>query len=244
MFGAFAQQLPDTFSPAAAHLHAKGDREYLQKLLINGTRFSVMLATPVYFVCAFYMEAILKIITGSKALPAETFWIGQVLLLWQYTTVITQSVTKRIFMMCGHERRLMWLGSGEALLNLALSVGLVLYFKNVLCVALGSLISTTVFGWGFVWPWAAREARLSGLQLARTVLLPIWYSCLPLLLFVILGRFSPWFDFRSSTALFFVEASLAMLIAAVGLWRHALTTDERENLSLRFGKIFGALRFV
>ena len=37
-FGAFTQQLPSTFSPVAAHLHAKGDKAFLKQLLINGTR--------------------------------------------------------------------------------------------------------------------------------------------------------------------------------------------------------------
>ncbi len=244
MFGAFTQQLPETFSPAAAHLHARGDREFLRQLLVHGTRFSVMLATPVYLICAFYMEGILKIITGARALPPETFWIGQVLLFWQYTTLVTQSVTKRIFMMTGHERRLMWLGLGEASLNLGLSVGLVLYYKNVLCVAFGSLIATFIFGWFYVWPWAAHEVRLSGWQLARPVLLPTGLACLPVLVFVLMGRFIPWFDFRSSTAMFLTESSLAMLIAAACLWRYALTLPEREKFSLKLGKIFTSLKVV
>ena len=82
MFGAIAQQLPETFSPAAAHLNAKGDKEFLQKLLINGTRFTVMIATPLYFICAFYMDGLLKLLTGDAIPARETFWIGQVLLFW------------------------------------------------------------------------------------------------------------------------------------------------------------------
>jgi len=33
-------------------------------------------------------------------------------------------------MVCGHEKRLTWLTVGEATLDLALSIGLVLYFKT------------------------------------------------------------------------------------------------------------------
>ena len=57
----------------------------------------------------------------------------------------------------------------EAALNLGLSIGLIVYYRNVLCVALGSLLSTLVVGWTFLWPWAAREAQMTGWQLARTV---------------------------------------------------------------------------
>jgi O-antigen/teichoic acid export membrane protein len=238
MFGNFTQQLPDTFSSAAAHLHARGDRDKLQQLLVNGTRFSVMIATPAYFIGAFYMEGILRLLTGRQDLGPETFWIGQVLLLWQYMTLITQSVTKRIFMMTGHEKRLMWLGVGEAAFNLALSVGLVLYFKNVVCVAIGSLVATTFFGWFYIWPWAAREARMTGWLLARTVLFPIWLACIPLVGFIGLCRFMPWLDFRTSTVLFLVNCTLAGLVAFVSLWRGALTSVERATFLLRVGKIF------
>src|SRR5688572_10877287 len=113
MFSSFALQIPDTLSPAAAHLHAKGDKDFLRQLLINGTRFSVMVATPLYLLCAFFLEPLLWILTDEKA-NGQTYWTGQVLLFWGYTTIITQSVSKRIFMMSGHERRLMWLGVGEA----------------------------------------------------------------------------------------------------------------------------------
>ena len=238
MFGMFAQLLPSTFSPVAAHLHAKGDKEFLRSLLINGTRFSVMIATPVYFICAFYMEGLLRILTGAKAPSHETFLIGQTLLFWGYTALITQSVTKRIFVMCGHEKKLMRLTVAEAALNLALSIGLILYFKNVLCVALGSLISTLFIGWFYLWPWAAREVNLSGWQLAQTVLFPIWLACLPLLGFLSAGRFVPWLDFRASTILFILESLLALLVAAASLWRGALTTGEREHLLMKVGKIF------
>ncbi len=241
MFIAFAQQLPDTFSPAAAHLHARGDKEFLQRLLINGTRFSVMIATPVYFICAFYMEGILRLLTGDKLPSRETFWIGETLLLWGYMILITQSVSKRIFMMCGHERKLMWLGVGESLLNLSLSIALVLYFKNVLCVALGSLIATTFFGWFYLWPWAAREANLSTLQLARIVLFPIWLACLPQLAFVIVGRFMPWLDFRTSVFFFLLKAALAGVVGVLCLWRGALTPKEKEILTLKCGKILSRL---
>ena len=237
-FGSFTQQLPSTFSPAAAHLHAKGDKVFLKKLLIDGTRFTLMIGTPLYLICAFYMEGILTILTGDKVPSREGFLIAQTLLFWCYMVLVTESVSKRIFMMCGHERILMKLSCGEAILNLALSIGLVLYYKNVLCVALGSLISTMVFGWFFIWPMAAREAELSCWQLARRVLIPIWLASIPLVGFLLLGRFAPWFDFRTSTIMFFAESFVATLVAALSFWHVALSGSEREHLVGRFGKYF------
>jgi peptidoglycan biosynthesis protein MviN/MurJ (putative lipid II flippase) len=155
---------------------------------------------------------------------------------------VTQSVSKRIYMMCGHEKRLMFLGVGEALLNLVLSVALVLYFRNVLCVALGSLISTFVFGWFFLWPWAAREAQMSGWTLARMVLGPTWLACLPLLVLIGFERGIPSLDFGDSVLLLGIESCTAILIAAWSLWRLALTSLERDKLAQAVGKLFGGRR--
>jgi O-antigen/teichoic acid export membrane protein len=236
MFAGISQQLPDTLSPAAAHLHAKGGVQALQSLLINGTRFSVMVATPLYLICAFYMELLLQLLTGEPAAARETYWVAQILLVWAYAMVVTQSVPKRIFMMCGHEKKLMFLGLGEALLNLGLSVALIFYYRNILCVAIGSLISTVVFGCFYLWPWAAREAKVSGWALARTVVLPTWLACLPLAALIVFQRILPQLDFRGSLWLLLMSSSAALLVAALGLWKLALTSGEREKLTLVFKK--------
>jgi O-antigen/teichoic acid export membrane protein len=238
MFGAMTQQLPDTFSPVAAHLHARGDRQFLRQLLVNGTRFSVMIATPFYLIFAFYMDALLGLLTGEKVPNPETWWTGQVLLLWGYVSLMTQSVSKRIFMMCGHERKLMWLGLAEAAMNLGLSVGLLLHMKNVLGVALGSLISTSVFGFVYLWPWAAREANLTGWGLARQVVFPIWLGCAPLLAFLFAGSFIPGLDVRGNPFSFLAASALGMMLAGAGLWRAAMTAEDRQAVMLKVGKYF------
>src|SRR5687768_13151378 len=237
MFSSFAMQIPDTLSPAAAHSHAKGDKDFLRQMLVNGTRYSVMLATPLYLLCAFFLDQLLWILTGQAA-NSETFWTGQVLLFWVYTTILTQSVSKRIFMMTGHERRLMWLGVGEAMLNLGLSVILVRIYHNVVSVAVGSLIATFIFGWFSLWPWAAREANLSGWKLARTVIFPTWLACLPIVGIIILGRVLMKPEFQASIYALLTEGTLIAMVAAVCLYRVALQPDEREKFVSVINKIF------
>src|SRR5204863_5662720 len=177
-------------------------------------RFSVMVATPLYLLFAFYMEELIRLTTGQKVQP-ESLWTAEVLLLWGYITIVTQSVSKRIFMMTGHERRLMWLGLGEALLNLLLSVILLWYYKNVVCVAVGSLIATFIFGWFLIWPWAAREANLSAWKLARTVLIPTWIACLPIVGLIVLERNITNPDFRNSVYALILEAGMVFAVAAI-----------------------------
>ncbi len=237
MFSSFALQIPDTLSPAAAYLHAKGDKDFLRQLLLNGTRFSVMVATPLYLLSAFFLQQLLWILTGEKS-NLETYWTGQVLLFWGYTTIITQSVSKRIFMMSGHERRLMWLGVGEAVLNLVLSVALVAYFRNVISVAVGSLVATFIFGWFSLWPWAAREANLSGWKLARIVLFPTWLASLPIVGVILLGRILMKPEFQASIYALLTEGSLICVLAAACLYRVALSPSEREKFTSAFNRIF------
>lgn len=231
MFSSFALQLAETLSPAAAHFHARGDRSELRQLLVKGTRFTVLLATPFYLCCAFFLTGILKLLTGENLGATETYWVGQILLLWGYMTIVTQSCTKRIFMMCGHEKRLMWLGVGEGLMNLALSVTFILIFKNVLSVAVGSLIATCFFGWLYIWPWAAREAGISSWNLARAVLIPAWIACGPLIALICLIRLLPSLSFPDSIPALFVEGTIAGIVAMIGLWKLALDNEERAKVS-------------
>jgi O-antigen/teichoic acid export membrane protein len=239
VFGGLAHQLPETFSPAAAHLHARGDKAFLRQLLLDGTRFTVMIATPLYIICAFYMEGLVKLLMNEKEVAPEQFWIAQVLLLWTYMVIVTQSVSKRIFVMCGHERRLMFLTVGETVLNLALSIGLVLYFRQVIWVAVASLTASIIFGWFFLWPWSAREANLSGVGLARAVLVPTALACLPVVAVIALAQTVPLLDFRQHVALMAGQAAVALVVAAISLWFVALKEVEREKLLLFFARFKG-----
>jgi len=64
-----------------------------------------------------------------------------------------------------------------------------------------------------------------------------------LLAFVIIGHFTPWLDFRTSTILFLAQCAIAGAIGAVGLWRHALTVEERGTLALKFCGLFSRRNF-
>lgn len=235
VFSQFTKQVQDTLSPAAAHLHAAGDRAALRDLLVNSLRWSVLIATPLYLLCAFYLDELLQLLTGDHVIARETYLVGQVLLAWFYTTILTHSVSKRIFMMCGHERRLMWLGLAEAGANLVLSVVLVLIFRSVVAVAIGSLIPTLYFGWARLWPWMARDVELSGWQLFKRTVLPSWAACLPMLALLGAFKFVVLAPGGSPVGAMFVEATLAGLAALIGVWRAALNDVERDVLTRKFG---------
>lgn len=162
-------------------------------------------------------------------------WRKQLLLFWFYTSTLTHSVSKRIYMMTGHERRLMWLGIGEAAANLALSVTLVLAFRNVVAVAIGSLIPTLYFGWCKLWPWMARDIGRPPLTLLReTVLAPALCSLPAVLIFTTAPHVAafegrPWLQTLCA-------GSLAAFMTVFALWHAALTPEERQAIRGRFLK--------
>jgi O-antigen/teichoic acid export membrane protein len=239
LFSNLSLQMADTLSPAAAHLHAKGDKHRLRNLLVKGTRFTTLLATPLYLCCAFFLDGILHLLTGDNLAGTEAYWVGQVLLLWTYIMVVSQSVTRRVFMMTGHERKLTMIGLAEAALNLGLSIALILVFKNVVSVAVGSLLATCVFGWGVMWPWAAREAGIGSLELAKAVLFPSWTACLPLLALIATIWMLPGNFYGNSFIGLVVEGSLAAIMAMIGLWKFALDNGERAKVGGIFLRRFG-----
>lgn len=180
MLNLFTQQLQAALSPAAASLQAENDQEGLRQLLLSSSRLTFLITTPLYALSATYLTPLIQLLTGLEAIPWETYWIGQVLLLAIYSSQMTNSCSKRIMMMTGHEGFLLRISLLDAGLNLALSVSLVLIFKNVLCVALGTLIPTVLVGWVFVLPMALHEARTDALGYARYLLTQTWW---PLLVF-------------------------------------------------------------
>ncbi len=234
MFRDFTKQVQDTLSPAAAHLHAGGEHEALRELLVQGTRWSVMIATPLYLLCTFYLDGLLQLLTGDRVIGRETWLVGQVLLFWYYSSILTHSVSKRIFMMTGHERKLMWLGVAEAAANLVISVALVLWLKTVTAVALGSLIPTLWFGWAHLWSWTAREAGETGLNLLRKGLLPGWIASLPALLVLIVFRTLAPSVAGQAIAPMFIQGAIVGAVALLGVWRLGLVESERVRLAARF----------
>jgi O-antigen/teichoic acid export membrane protein len=171
IFALFTRQLHEALSPAAAKFNATGDVAGLRSLLIDGTRLSLLIAIPLYAVFAMRMPVLIRLLTGGEA-TQEALLTGQILLAWFLITTATHATTKRIFVMTGHEKRLLKYGLGEAVANLALSIALIKVWPHPASVAVGSIIPTMVFGFFGLWPWAARETGMSASALFRRTVIP------------------------------------------------------------------------
>ena len=172
MFGLFSKQVQEALSPAAAHLGGKNDHHGVCELLFRSSRFTILLTTPLYALCAAYLEPIIKVLSGLKYVEPSTFWAGQALLLATYSSMLTNSCPKRVLVMCGWERPLLKASAVDAALNLILSAILV-YRLGVLGVAIGTLIPTVLVGWFWMVPLTAKFAKCSYGHVLREFLLPV-----------------------------------------------------------------------
>lgn len=189
MFGMFSVQMQDALTPAAARLNIQGDIAGLRDLLLRSTQLTLLLTVPLYGLCAAYLEPLIRILTGLKQVDTATYWVGQSLLLGTFSSLVTNSCSKRILMMCGWEKRLLILSVVDATANLGLSLVLV-YPLGVLGVAIGTLIPTMLIGWLWVLPLTAKFAEISAgdflLQTFGAVARPVLAAavCLGLLLWL------------------------------------------------------------
>ena len=236
MFNMLTRQLSDAISPAAATLHARGDRAALRDVLLKGMRFSVMTATPLYFVSAFYLEGLVRLLTGDRHPSAATLWVGQLMLFWYYSLAITHLIFKRMYMMAGQERRMMFQGVAEAGLNVALSIAATWWLRSIVGVAIGSVIPTLLFGWGLLWPWAAKEAGLSPWMLFQRIVLKTWVGSVPMLLLGAVFKLQPWWTSGGNTLLVLMEGAAVLVAGIAGLWRFSLTPEERARFQQTFAR--------
>ncbi|MFT3990845.1 MAG: oligosaccharide flippase family protein [Luteolibacter sp.] len=160
MLGLFSGQLQQVLSPAAASLHAKGDESGLRHLLLGSSRLTFFLVTPCYLLSAVYLDPLIRVLTGLKTVPTETWWVGQALLFAIFSSQLTNGCSKRVLMMCGEERRLLVISLSDAFANIVLST-ILAYRMGVLGVAIGTMIPTVLVGWFWVIPLTIRKLHLS-----------------------------------------------------------------------------------
>ena len=189
MLGSFSYQFQQMISPAAAAMYAKGDDNGLRHLLLRSSRLTFLLVTAAYLLSAVYLSPLIRLVTGMESVPQNIWWIGQVLLLAVYSSQITNGSSKRVLMMCGEEKRLLFISIAEALANVGLSIVLA-YRMGVLGVAIGTMIPTILVGWLWVLPLTLKKLDLSfGSFLAYH----LRGTAIPLAVFaVILGALALW----------------------------------------------------
>jgi O-antigen/teichoic acid export membrane protein len=240
LFSSFTWQLPDALAPAAATLHEQGQKSTWQQFFLRCIRINALVTTPLYLLCSVFLEGLLHVLTRGRQLDPDVVLLGRLLLAWSYSTIITHGISKSVFLMSGRESRLVRLLALEACANIVVSFSLLHWLGSPIGAALGSLVPALAVGWFCLWPWAACEIGMTPGKLAQLTLLPAFRASAPMLVFGVCCRFVEVYDFRTNVAVFFVEATVAVLLALAGTWRFGLAVDERlaivariENASTR-----------
>lgn len=219
MFNLFSVQLQDALTPAAAQLHARGDRAGVLHLLTASTRMTTSLTVPLALLCAAYLEPLVRLLTGLKEIEPAIRYTGWLLIAATLSSLLTNSCSKRILMMCGWEKSLLRASLADAVANLVLSLVLVRVW-GVAGVAAGTLVPTFLVGVFWVLPLTARFTERPLSALLREAYLPGLLAGLPAAL--VLGAllwFAPVPDSAGLPDLAWRGALVGAATLAGG-WRH------------------------
>lgn len=237
LFGVLTRQVAENLQPAAAHYASLGRKDQIRRLLLDGVRWSGLLATPLLLIFLGSLKPILSLMTGESAIDFSVWLSGIFLLVWGYGFVLSHNVFKRIMIMCDKHRYLMRLGVAEAVLNVVLSIVFLQYTGNMAAVALGTMTASFLIGWGPLWSRATREAGMPGHQLFQESIAPGIICQLPAIPGVI-----AWNTFASASNYphMLTIAGSGVIAGAVFLpmvWKFGIREEEKENLRSRYGKL-------
>ena len=120
-------------------------------MYFRAQRLTLVVSVSICALCAAYVDSLILVLTGMESVPDEARYIAWALLLTILSSQITNSVSKRMLMMSGHEKPLLAISLTDACLNIVISIVLA-YHMGIVGVALGSLIPTILLGWFWVLP--------------------------------------------------------------------------------------------
>lgn len=148
-----------TFMPLAGRFDAVGQHEQLRRLLLLGTRVSVLVVWPVQVALFLRGETFLRLWMGEEyAVIASR--VLQILLLSQVFSVANSASLNVAFGMARHKRVTLWSGC-EAAANLTLSI------------VLAKMIGLYGVAWGTVIPSLVVNVLLWPGYICRTVQVPV-----------------------------------------------------------------------
>jgi len=225
IFYLFLIQLQELLSPASAEMRAEEDHEGMVRLLVRMNRFVIYLSTVCYAIAVAHLEAGLSLITGLDQIPLSSYWVAQALLLAMYSSILTNSCSRKAMIMWGMERALLRISLFEASTNLILSIILMIWI-GIVGVALGTLIPGLIIGWLIMMPLLARFAKMGVFTLLKELFAPILLPvCLPLGVLAVLMVFFPT---RPSHSLVDAFWHAAVVLAAAALMGKRLLTSMKN----------------
>jgi putative peptidoglycan lipid II flippase len=163
------EPLIDTFFPLASTLHASGDEASLRRLLLDGSRATMLLITPAVVFLARHGPSLIGLWVGPDYARAS----GPVLAVFLLVVLagVLRATPSRVLLGLGRVRYEASVTFAGALANLALSLILV-RSHGIVGVALATLIPTTLLGLGLALPYTCRVVGTSVPRFLVHALLP------------------------------------------------------------------------
>ncbi len=190
----FSQQISRAVTPAAAFLSGRNNTKELRELLLRTSRLMFLIVTPCYLISAFYLDALIRLLTGLEEVPREAWLVGQILLLAVFNSQITSGCARNVLVMSGHEKLLLKITMGQAIANLVLSVAFAFRF-GIVGVATATLITSLLFNWGWLMPKLFQFTEMKPLRYigyhASAAGLPFGVFALAAALILLLAPMSP-----------------------------------------------------
>ncbi|MFQ5715744.1 MAG: oligosaccharide flippase family protein, partial [Nitrospinales bacterium] len=165
-----AEPLVDTFFPLASELQTAGDRESLQKLLIQGTKVSTLLIAPGLVLVYWYGADLIGWWIGPDYIK-QSLPILEILLASVFFSVF-DSTSSRILLGAGKVRFEANVSIFSAGVNLALSLFLVKEY-GIAGVAMGTLIPSFISNFLVSAPYTCSWTGTPTLKFYAATLLPV-----------------------------------------------------------------------
>ncbi len=171
------KQFSNALMPLISRATGAGDQRTVRNVLVDGTRFLTIIATPLLCLLFFHAEHVISIWVGpgfiDVVLPLRILLVAVLFLTLQLNAA-------NVMGMSGGHRGVAWIMMGSALSNILLSV-LLIPRMGIAGAAWSTLASACLLDFGFILSRACNELSVSRISMLKSVL-PALFCAAPMLI--------------------------------------------------------------
>jgi len=171
------KQFSNALMPLVSSSSSAGDQNTVRAILIDGTRFLMIIATPLLGLLFFHAEHIIHFWVGPQL--HEVVLPLRVLLVAVFFSTLQLNAANVLGMSGGH-RGVAWTMIGSALLNILLSL-LLIPRLGLVGAALSTLAAAVVLEFGVMFSRACTQQSVKRIRVLREIF-PVFLSAVPMLL--------------------------------------------------------------
>ena len=224
------KQFSNALMPLIALSMGAGDQRTVRNVLVDGTRFLTIIATPLLGLLFFHAEHIINIWVGPDfeevVLPLRILLVAVMFLTLQLNAA-------NVLGMTGGHRGVAWIMTGSALFNILLSV-LLIPRMGLTGAACSTLAAACLFEFGIMLSRACRKQSVSRFSMLQSVL-PVLLCAAPMLIL------AEWMNLRwpvSALSDLLLQGTIATLLYGFVVFFTGLQRHERIWLTNHIVRLF------